>query len=212
MSDPPGPPPSDLLVSGEDRPRRQWSAGHRRTAVVAVVVAAAVGGGVLLSQDRARDERRRVTAGEQDVVRLSLLAPGQDGAPRYGPRPPGIHVVLGNDGPATVRLLEGTLSPGAWQVQVPPGRELRPGRSVALQLVPPRDCGTSEPRVLRLEARPPSGRPSTVAFDLGPAQLAYGGTLADAVAAAALHCHPTALAGDDGRTRPHRSEVVRPSR
>jgi hypothetical protein len=216
VTSPPGTPPPDLLVSGEDRPPREWSAGQRRaaalTAVVAVVAAGAVGAGVLVRQDRAADERRRLAAAERDVVRLSLLQPGQDGGPRYGPRPPGVQLVVANAGPATVRLLWGTLVPGAWQVEVPRDRELRPGRSMVLDLRPPRACGTPEPRELRVEALPPSGRPATAVFGLAGAQLAYGGSLADALAAAALDCDPTAPRGSDGRTYPHRSEVVRPSR
>jgi hypothetical protein len=210
---PSGPPPPDLLLSGEDRAPREWSAGRRRAvAAVAAVVVAAVGAGVLVRQDRAADERRRVASTERDVVRLSLLEAGQDGAPRHGPRRPGVHLVVANAGPAPVRLLWGTLAPGGWQVEVPPDRELRPGRSTMLALTPPEACGTLEPQVLRVEALPASGRPTTVAFDLAGAQLAYGGHLEDAVSAAALDCDPTAPLGDDGRTYPHRSEVVRPSR
>lgn len=212
MTGPGGPPPPDLLVSGEDRPRRQWPAWHRRTAAGALVVAAAVAAGVLVVQDRARDERGRLAAARQDVVELVLLSPGQDGAPRYGPRPPGVHVVIANAGPAPVRLLRGTLLPGAWSVEVPADRELRPGRSLAVELRPPRGCSTPGPRRLQLEARPPSERPTTTELDLASAQLAYGGTLADAVRAAALDCGPTVPPGGDGRTVPHRSEVVRPSR
>jgi hypothetical protein len=150
-----------------------------------------VGAGVLVEQDRARDERRRLAAAEQDVVRLVLLAPGQDGAPRYGPRRPGVQLVLANDGPATVRLRSGTLDRGPWQVAVP-SRELRAGRSVVLEVRPPRTCGAPEPRTLRVEARSLSGRRAVVAFDLAAAQLAYGGTFADALAATALACGPTA--------------------
>ena len=187
MTRPPGPPSPDLLVSGEDRPPLPWSAGRRRTAVGAGLLAVAVGAGVLVVQDRARDERRRTAEARQDVVRLALLAPGQDGAPRYGPRRPGVQLVVANTGPATVRLRSGTLVPGAWAVEVP-DRELRAGRSVVLEVRPPVTCGTPEPRVLRVEARSPGGRREVAAFDLGPAQLAYGGTFADALAAAALAC------------------------
>lgn len=213
MSAPPGPPPPDLLLSGADRVPREASAGRRRAvAAVAVVVAAAAGAGMLVQQDRVADERRRVAAAERDLVRLSLLPPGRDGGPRYGPTRPGLHLVVANAGPAPVRLLWGTLTPGAWQAQVPLDRALRPGRSTRVELTPPRACGTPEPQVLRVEALPASGRPTTVAFDLAGAQLAYGGRLEDAVAAAALNCDPTAPPGSDGRTYPHRSEVVRPSR
>ena len=211
MSSRPGPPQPDLLVSGEDRPRRPWSAGRRRTAVVGVAVVLAAGAGVLVAQDRAQDERRRTAVASQDVVQLALLDRGQDGAPRYGPRRPGAHLVVANTGPATVRLRSGTLVPGEWQVDVP-DRELRAGRSVVLEVRAPATCGTAEPRSLRVEARSPRGRRAVVAFDLAPAQLAYGGRLDDALAAAALSCDPTAPPDSDGRTYPHRSEVVRPSR
>ena len=212
MSSRPGPPQPDLLVSGEDRPARSWTPASRRAALVAGVAAAVVVAGVLVVQDRERDEQRARAVADRDVVALSLLAPGQDGGPRYGPRRPGVQLVVANAGPGPVRLLWGTLSPGAWQVEVPSDRELRPGRSLVLDLDPPRACGTQEPRQLRVEARPASGRITRVAFDVSGAQLAYGGTLADAVQAAALDCDPTAPRGSDGRTYPHRSEVVRPSR
>ena len=208
----PGPPPPDLLVSGEDRPGRSWTPTSRRAALAAGAVAAVVGAGVLAAQDRERDEQQARAAAARAVVGLSLLAPGQDGGPRYGPRRPGVQLVVANAGPAPVRLLWGTLSPGAWQVEVPSDRELRPGRSLVLDLTPPRACGTPEPRQLRVEARPASGRITRVAFDVSGAQLAYGGTLADAVQTAALACDPAAPPGSDGPTYPHRSEVVRPSR
>ncbi len=212
MTSSPGPPPPDLLVAGEDRRGWQWTAARRRAAAVAVAVAAAVAAGVLVVEDRERDEQRARAVADRDVVALSLLAPGQDGAPRYGPRRAGVQLVVANTGPSPVRLLRGTLTPGGWQVDVPADRELRPGRSLVLALTPPRGCGRPEPRRLRLEARPASGRTAQVAFDVSGAQLAYGGTLDDAVRAAALGCDPTAPRDSHGRPGPQRSEGARPSR
>jgi hypothetical protein len=56
-----------------------------------------------------------------------------------------------------------------------------------------------------VEGLPPDGRPQTAALDLTSARLAHGGTLEDAVAAAARDCDPGIAAGSDGRTYPHRS-------
>lgn len=202
MTAPSGPPAPDLLVSGEERPpRRTLRAGQRRAAWAAVLaVALAAAAGTLVQRDRAEDARRRAAAAQQDVVRLSLLRSGQDGAPRYGLRRPGVHLVVGNAGPAPVRLLRGTVVPGGWRVEDPPDRDLRPGRSLRLRLLPPAGCGAPAPRVLRVEARSASGRPAVAAFDLAGADLAYGGTLDDAVAAAALGCDPTAASGGGRRS------------
>jgi hypothetical protein len=146
--------PPDLLVSGDERDPRRWDRRHRRVAgallALVVAVAAAVGAAALVERERVADERRRTAEADQDRVVLSLLRPGQDGAPRYGPRPAGVHLVVANAGPAPVRLLWATLEPAGWQVQVPPGRELRPGRSTVLELTPPRACGTPAPRALRV--------------------------------------------------------------
>jgi fucose permease len=160
--------------------------------VFVAVVALLVGAAVLVDRDRARDEQRRAAAAAQDVVALTLLRPGQDLAPRYGPRPSGVHLVVANAGTATVRLLSGTVAPGTWQVDVPVDRDLRAGRSRRLELVPPAGCGSAAPRMLVLRAVPPSGRPATVVLDLADAQLAYGGRLDDAVSSAGLTCEPTA--------------------
>ena len=208
---PPGPGAADLLVSGDDRPPRRCRPAHRAVAA-AGALAVALGAGVLAGRGSDRDAPGALTAQDQAVVRLSLLAPGQDGGPRYGPRPAGVHLVIGNTGPAPVRVLWGTLAPGEWQVTVPADAELRSGRSMVLALTPPRACGTPEPRVLQVEALPLSGPPRTAALDLASAGLAYGGTFADALALAAADCDPTARPATETRTYPHRSEVVRPSR
>ncbi len=208
MTAPPDPSGPDLLVSGDDRPRRRWSAAARRRGVAAAgttaVLAAAVGAAALVHVDRAADERRRLAAADRDVVRLGLLRPGERGGPRYGARPPGVQLVVVNDGPAPVRLLRGSLEPGSWRVSVPSGRELRPGRIREVELTPPSACGTVPPRVLRVEALAPSGRSHTTVFDLARARPAYGGTFEDAVAAAALGCDPGPGAVD-GRTALQRS-------
>ncbi len=199
MSAPPDQRPPDLLVSGDDRPPRQWRVGRGRTwavvAVVGVVTAASAAAGALVQADRAADERRRLAAVERSVVRLALLRPGEDGGPRYGPRRPGAHLFVGNEGPAPVRLLRGTLDPASWQVSVSTDRALRPGRTRRFELTPPLACGAPAPRELRVQVLPTSGRPATVVFDLTGARLAYGGTIADAAAAWALTCDPGPGAG-----------------
>ena len=195
--------PPDLLVQGDDTPPRRPIRGLRVLVVavpaVLVVVAAAVSVG---GAQRAEDERTRAAAVEADVLRLSLR-PGQDRAPRYGPRRPGVHVVVRNDGPADVQLLSGRLLPGSWQVGVPDRRRLRSGRSVVLELVPPAGCAVSRPRLLRLQAELGSGRVAASVLDVTGARLAYGGGLDDALAAAQLTCDPDVPPPPDRRTYPH---------
>ncbi len=209
MTAPPGPRPPDLLVSGDDRPPRRLGPRSRRAAAAVAAVLAVAGAstavGLEVRADRAERERQQAAAADAERLRLVLLRPGEDNAPRHGPRRQGLNLVIANRGPATVRLLWGTLVPGTWRVVVPPGRELRPGRSVMLSLRPPVACGSPGPRVLQVEALTPSGRPATAEIALDDALLAYGGRLEDALASAALACDPAAAPEGDGPTYPHRS-------
>ncbi len=212
MTVPPGRPEPDVLVSGDDRPSRRLGVRHRRAAAVLVVAAVVTGVGLQVHDHRADRERQQQADADAEVLRLALLSPGQDNAVRYGPSRSGLEVVVGNSGPATVRLLSATLVPGEWQVQVPPDPDVPPGDSAVLDLTPPAACGTPAARLLQVEVLLASGRRATAEFPLAGAQLADGGRLDDAVAAASLGCDPTAAPQSDRRTSPHSSEVVRPSR
>lgn len=196
--------PPDLLVAGDERPSRRRSRRRRRL-VAAVVVAVLLGvlGGQLVRQDRADDARRQQRAAEADVVSLAL-PPGRTIGPRYPPQRAGVHLLLANEGPSAVRLLEATLLPAAWQVQLPLRTVVPSGGSVVLELAPPVGCGAPGPRELRLAVRSRSGRTSVVQLAVGGIQMAYGGDLDAAVALAEQSCDPSAPP-TDGRTSPSRS-------
>ena len=195
----------DLLVQGDDAPPRRWGSRSRLAAllVLAVAVLCAAGTPYVLDR-RAADERRRQAAADADAApRLSLL-PDQAGTPRSGPRPVGMHLVVGNEGPADLRLLSAQVLHPGWEVALG-RRRLRAGQSVALQLVPPAACGLSPPRLLVLRFRLASGRGVTSVLDLTEAPLLYGGRLEQAVEALALLCDADVLPLPDRRTYPHRS-------
>jgi hypothetical protein len=192
----------DLLVQGGDDTPHRSGPGRRALALgLAAVLLPAAAATALV---RAPDPAPQAEPVDPDVLRLSL-SPGQDSAPRYGPRRAGVHVVVANDGPADVELLSAQLLPTSWQVEVPDRRPLRAGRSVVVELAPPPGCSAQPPRLLQLRARLLSGRAASATLDVTDATLAYGGRLQDALAAAALTCDPSVPPSSDRRTYPHRS-------
>ena len=194
--------PPDLLVQGDDRPERPPVRLPR--AVVRGAAAVLLPVAVAVAVVRATDRGPQPAPVDPDVLQLSL-SPGQDRAPRYGPRRPGVHVVVENDGGADVELVDARLLPGSWDVEVPERRLLRAGRSAVVELAPPAGCSADPPRLLQLRARLASGRTASATLDVTDAQLAYGGRLEDALTAAALTCDPSVPPPSDRRTYPHRS-------
>ncbi|CAA9307993.1 MAG: hypothetical protein AVDCRST_MAG07-234 [uncultured Frankineae bacterium] len=193
----------DLLVQGGDDSPRRGGPGRRALAVGLAAVLLPTGAAAT-ALVLAPGPASRAEPVDPDVLRLSLR-PGQDSAPRYGPRRPGVHVVVANDGPADVALLSAQLLPTSWRVEVPDRRRLRAGRSVVVELAPPPGCSAQPPRLLQLRARLLSGRAASATLDVTDATLAYGGRLEDALAAAALTCDRSVPPPSDRRTYPHRS-------
>lgn len=200
-------PLTDVLVSGGDDPPRRPSS-RQRLGAAALLLAGVTALVVPLSRS---DDGPADAAGLDLALREgSIPLPRRDAPPVQDRVEGGVHVEVVNHGATPVRLRSGSLSPGAWQVEVVDdldasadpggeGRLLRPGWVAMLVLhrtfpcAPGADAGPA-PTSLSLDVEV-EGRPRTWSVGVGPEQAAYGGRLAGLLGSAETFCAAGGTAG-----------------